>query len=89
MFYYYNFTEFIILLYTILVVSFASYEEYMIFLISFSKFSVVLPAFTCPRFIGHLLSICLGDNILSPSPFAAFFGNIPLLKALRINSRPS
>ena len=52
-------------------------------------FSDVLSAFTCPRGIGNLWNICLGVNILISSPFAAFIGNIPLLKALRVNSRPS
>ena len=40
----------------------------MICLILFSKFSDVLPAFTCARAIGNLSSICLGVNILSPCP---------------------
>ena len=44
---FYNFIEFIILLYTYLVFSFARYKEYIICLISFSKFSDVLPAFIC------------------------------------------
>ena len=50
---FYNFTEFIILLYTFLVTSFAQYKEYMIYLIGFSKFSEVLPAFTCASAIGN------------------------------------
>ena len=57
--------------------------------ILFSKFSDVLPAFTYARAIGNLLGICLRFNILSPSPFVAFLGNIPLLKALRITSQTS
>ena len=52
------------ILYTFLVISFARYKEYMICLILFNKFSDVLPAFTCPRTIGNLWSICLGVNIL-------------------------
>ena len=40
---FYNFVEFIILLYTFLVISFARYEEYMVWRILFSKFSDVLP----------------------------------------------
>ena len=44
---FYNFTEFIILLYTFLLTSISRYKEHMISLISFSKFSDVLPAFTC------------------------------------------
>ena len=50
----YNFIEFIMLLYTFLVISFARYREYIICLISFSKFSDVLPAFTCASAIGSL-----------------------------------
>ena len=61
----------------------------MICLISFRKFSDVLPDFTCGKAIGNLLSICLGVIVLNHSPFVAFIGNIPLLKALRVNSRPS
>ena len=53
------------LLYTFLVISFARYREYIICLISFSKFSDVLPAFTCTSDIGNLWSIYLGINILS------------------------
>ena len=44
---FYKFIEFIIMLYTFLVISFAGYKAYIISLISFSKFSDVLPAFTC------------------------------------------
>ena len=61
----------------------------MICLISFNRHSDVLAAFTCAGAIGNLGSICLGVNILIQSTFAAFFGNIQLLKALRVNSRPS
>ena len=57
----------------------------MICLILFDKFSDVLPTFTCASAIGNLCSICLGVNILRPLPFASFIGNIPFLKALRIN----
>ena len=45
-------------------ISFAQFKEYMICLISFSKFSDVLPAFACARAIGNLGSICLGVNTL-------------------------
>ena len=47
---------------------FAQYKEYIIFLNPFSKFSDVLPAFNFARAIGNLWSICLGVNILRPSP---------------------
>ena len=68
----------------------------MICIISFIKFSYMLPVFICARAIGNIWSICLGVNILSclakpeglSSPFAAFIGNIPLLNTLRINSWP-
>ena len=49
-----NFIEFTILLYTFLVISFAWYKKYMICLISFSKFSDELTAFTCASAIGDL-----------------------------------
>ena len=76
-----------------MVISIAGYKEYMICLISFSKFSDVLPAFTCARVIGNLSSICLGVNILilewsetlSDKPLPSIFiGNILLSKALKI-----
>ena len=43
-----------ILLYTFLAISFAHYKKYVIYLISFSKFSNVLPAFPHARAIGTL-----------------------------------
>ena len=43
---YYNFIEFIRLLYTFLAISFGEQKEYMVFQISVSKFLDVLPAFT-------------------------------------------
>ena len=61
---FYNFIEFIILLYTYLVFSFARYKEYIICLISFSKFSDVLPAFICESTIDNLCNIYLGLNTL-------------------------
>ena len=48
---FYKCIEFIVLLYTFLVISFAQYREYIICLISFSKFADVLPAFICERTI--------------------------------------
>ena len=61
--------EFMILLYTFLVISSARYKEYMICLISFITFSDVLLAFTCAGAIGKLWRICLKVNILSLLPF--------------------
>ena len=67
----------------------------MIWLISFSKFLDVLPAFTCASAIGNASSVCLGVKILSclwfktlckivVRPFPYFlFGKITLSKALR------
>ena len=63
---FYNSIEFIILLYTFLVISFALNKKYMICLILFSTFSVVIPAFTYANAIGNLWSICITVNILSP-----------------------
>ena len=57
---YYTFIEFIILLYTFLVISFAWYEEYNIGRISFDTFSDVLTVCTCARATGYLLNISLG-----------------------------
>ena len=51
---FYNFIEFIILLYNFLVLYFARYNENIICLILFSKFSDVLLAFTCASAIGNL-----------------------------------
>ena len=74
---FYNFIKFITLCYYFLIISFARYKKYRICLISFSKFSDVLPAFTCASAIGNLGRICLGVIILirlaksegSPLPF--------------------
>ena len=62
---FYNFIEFIMLLCNSLVISLARYKEYRIWLISFSMFSNVLPAFNCASAIGNLWSIWSGGNILS------------------------
>ena len=88
----YTFTEFIRMLYTFLVTSFSEYKKYMICLISFSKFSDVLPIFICARAIGNLWSISQGVSVLrlewsktlseKPVPLV-FIGNILLSKASR------
>ena len=49
----------------------------------------MLPVFTCARAIDNLWHICLGVNIFNPFPCDGFNKNIPLLKVLRVNSRPS
>ena len=82
--------EKIILLYTFLKISFSQYKEYLIFQISFSKFSNVLHAFTCAS-TGNLFSFCLWVNILRCKakserrfmPSICSTENITLLKALR------
>ena len=90
---YRNFIEFIILLYTFLVISFARYKEYIVWRISLNKFSDVLPAFICASTICNFWSIYLGVNILSclrsakivslPFPCVCFpFGNIPFSRSL-------
>ena len=84
---FYNFIKLIILLYNFFVIP--RYKDYAIRLISFSKFSDVLPAFTCARAIGNLWNICLGVNVFSSFPYDGFNRNMPLLKALRVNSWPS
>ena len=50
---FYNFFEFIILLHSFLVISFAGHKGYTTCVISFSKVLEVLPAFTCTSAIGH------------------------------------
>ena len=62
---FYNFIEFIILLYTFLVILFAQYKECIIWWITFINLSDVLPAFTYASAIGNLWRICLGVNILN------------------------
>ena len=53
---YYKIIEFIILLYTFLVISVAQYKEYMAWQISFSKVTSVLPALTCASALVNLLA---------------------------------
>ena len=77
---YYICIEFILSLYILilLVISFDWHKEYIICLISLSKFSDILPAFTYARTTGNLWNICLGfsiwflfleaNDILPPSP---------------------
>ena len=72
-FLYYTFIKFIILLYTLLQIWFARYKEYMICLISLSKFSDVLPAFTSARAIGNLRGISLVVKILRTSAYFVLY----------------
>ena len=44
----------------------AGYSEYTIFLISFRRFSDVLPAFPCASSLGNLPSNCSGGKNLIP-----------------------
>ena len=55
-------------MYTLLVISFDWYKEWIICLISWNKFSELLSAFTCARAMDNLWSNCLGVNILSTIP---------------------
>ena len=81
-----------------LVLSFSRYKEYMICLISCSKCSDVLTAFTCAGALGNLQSICVGVNTLKlkwsdtlsekPLP-STLVRNILLSKASRTLSLPS
>ena len=57
--------------YTFLVISFDWYREKKICLISFNKFSELLPAFTCARATGNIWSIYFGVNIVIPVPLVA------------------
>ena len=61
-------------------------KEYRIFLISFSKFSYVLPDFTCARAIGILRSICLGLNIFNPFPCFALYLSSDAIKEYSLNN---
>ena len=70
---FYKFTEFIVLLYTVLVISFARYKEYMICLISFCNFSDLLPAFTFARTVGNLWSVCLAVTYWNPLPYFGLY----------------
>ena len=73
------------MLYTFPVISFAQYKEYMTCLVSFSKFSDVIPAFTCVEAASNLWSISLGVNIFNSFPCFSFTGSIPLLTELTAN----
>ena len=66
---FYNLIEFIILLYKFLVIYFAQSQKYSICMISFCKFSDVLPVFTWASAIGNLWCICLRIKTLVPLPF--------------------
>ena len=95
---FYNFIEFIILLYTFLVISFPWYKEYINVLILHIKFSDTLRAFTSVRTIGNLSRVSLEVNILrlewseilSETPVSSvFIENILLSEALRTLSLTS
>ena len=68
----YNFKKLSRSLYTFLIVSFARYRKYMIFLNLFSKFSDALFAFTCVSTIGNFWSSCLEPNMLTLFPSVTF-----------------
>ena len=68
----YTFMELIILFYNLSVVAFAQYRKYLIFLISFRKFSDVLSAFTYASAIVNFLIGYWGIKVLSPFPSVTF-----------------
>ena len=68
----YNFMKLSRPLYNFLIVSFAQYKKYMIFLNSFRKFSDALFAFTCVSTIGNFWSSCLEPNMLILFPSVTF-----------------
>ena len=70
---FYDFIEFIIPLYTLLVTSFDRCKEDMICLILFSNFLDAVAAFICAKAIGNLWSIYLGVYILIPFQFFALY----------------
>ena len=78
-----------IVIYTFLVIYFAWYKEYMIFWISFTKFSYVLSALTCASAIDNLWNFCLSINISKLIPSVGGNGNVPFLKPLTTISLPS
>ena len=61
----YNFIKVIILSYNFLVISLSRYKYYMIWQISFCKFSDVLPDFTSVSVIGNIWSTSLGVYFFS------------------------
>ena len=68
----YNFIEFIILLYTFFVTSFARFKDYMSCLILLSNFSDSFPAFTWASAISNRSTTCLELSILSPLRFFGY-----------------
>ena len=66
---FYNFIEFIILLYTFSVIYFSLYRQHIVLWISFEMLSNASLAFTCASAIGNLWSICFWVNILIPLSF--------------------
>ena len=83
---FYNFIELIISLYTFLVISFSRYKECIICLISFSKFSDELPAFTCARAINNFWSISSGLDSFSPSTYFSLFLALDAIKEYSLNN---
>ena len=72
----YNVMKFIILLHTVLVISFLRYKEYMTWQISFSIFLDELPAFTCISIFGNLWNIYLGNIILRSLPYGCLLSSV-------------
>ena len=85
-FLYYDCIEFIVLLHSFLVILFSYYTESIVLWVSFSKFPVVLTAFTCERAVHSLWNICLGVNILRFLHFCCFL-NSKIFSAVSIPLR--
>ena len=83
---YYKVIEFIIFLYSFLVILFAWYKENIMWRISFKMLLYLLPDFTCVTVI-LFLSICLCPNILIPSAgFVLYLASEAILKKSPNNS---
>ena len=76
---YYNCIKLVMLLYSFLVIYFSRYKEYIIWMISFSKFSDVLLGSTYLSAISNFWRFCLSVNILSLSPITQLHWRLKLL----------
>ena len=81
---FHNFVYIITLLHALMVISFGWHKEYIICLVFFSKFTDVLPPFTCASAIDNLWNNCLGIIILSHfACIRSAIGNISPSKPLK------
>ena len=75
----YNYIKLVMLLYTFLVIYFSQYKKYIIWMISFSKFSDVLLGFTYSSAISNFWRFCLSVSILSRFPITQLHWRFKLL----------